>query len=133
MTRKEVVMYLIIDEKNKGKKRKTKLSVVAANKNFGTVKLAKSTNLENGQISNYLSGVQTNMMLDTAKKICNVLGSSLDETFGEGEIDFKTKLLNKLQLEIMKLDGRDAEGHLWFNKFKDMVINISEITLPENG
>lgn len=117
-------MYIIIDDKNKGKKHKTKFRDIAKVKQLGTVKLAEMTGLENCQISNYLSGKNSNMMLDTAKKICNALGTSLDETFGDGQVDLKTNLLKQIELDIKKLDGRDAEGHLWYNKFKDMVLNI---------
>lgn len=92
---------------------------------MGTVVLADKTKLEYGQISNYKSGKQTNMMLDTAKKICNAMGTSLDETFGDGQVDFKTKLLADLNAKIKKLDERDAEGHLWYNKFKSIIENLT--------
>ncbi len=121
--RKEAKMYTIINEKDKGKKQETKLSLVMAKLNIGTVVLADKTKLEYGQISNYKSGKKDNLMLDTAKKICNALGTSLDETFGDGQVDFKTKLLADLDAEIKKLDGRDAEGHLWFNKFKEIILS----------
>lgn len=126
MTRKEKLMYSIVDDKNKGKKHKTKFANIAKNMQLGTVKLAEMTGLENCQISNYLSGKNTNMMLDTAKKICNSLGTSLDETFGDGQVDLKTNLLKQIESDIKKLDGRDAEGHLWYNKFKNIILNIGQ-------
>ena len=127
--RKEAEMYTIIDEKNKGKKQETKLSAMMTKRNMGTVVLADKTKLEYGQISNYKSGKQSNMMLDTAKKICNALGTSLDETFGDGQVDFKTKILADINSEIKKLDGRDAEGHLWYNKFKEMILGVESVSV----
>jgi hypothetical protein len=48
----------------------------------------------------------------------------LDETFGDGVVDLKTRLITDLDDKIKKLNERDAEGHLWYNKFKDIVLNL---------
>lgn len=122
--RKEGRMPYTINTKKDKKKHKTKLHDLMVEKRISITKLAELSGLERPQISNMVSGLQTNMHLDNAKKICNALGTSLDETFGEGVVDLKNKLLTEIEDKIKKLDERDAEGHLWYNKFKDMVLNL---------
>lgn len=51
------------------------------------------------------------------------LNKELNEIYGGG-IDFRNKLLNKIDDKIKNLHDRDAEGHLWYNKFKNMVIDL---------
>jgi len=114
----------IIYEIGAKKKHPTKLSEVLPKKGIRPMQLAASSGVPNNIISNLISGIQTNLHLDNAKKICNVLDCTLDEAFGDGKIDFKTKLLAKIDSEIKALNERDAEGHLWLNKFKDVVNNL---------
>lgn len=116
-------MKYVIREKKDKKKHKTKLQDLMIEKRISITKLAEISGLERPQISNIASGLQTNIFLNNAKKICNALGTSLDETFGEGRVDFKTELLADLDAKIKKLDERDAEGHLWYNKFRDMILS----------
>lgn len=121
--RKEAVMAYVIRTKKDKKKHKTKLNDLMIEKRINITKLAEMSGLERPQISNIASGLHTNIFLDNAKKICNALGTSLDETFGEGKVDFKSELLADLDAKIKKLDERDAEGHLWYNKFKEIILS----------
>src|SRR3954467_7518056 len=73
-------------------KRLTKLKSVLVSRKIKPMELAKLADLENSQVSIIVSGLQTDMLLSTAKKICNAIGSDLDETFGDGKQDFKTRL-----------------------------------------
>jgi len=114
--------YVIRGKKDK-KKHKTKLNYLMVEKRISITKLAEISGLERPQISNIASGLHTNIFLNNAKRICNALGTSLDETFGEGEVDLKTRLLTEIDAKIEKLDERDAEGHLWYNKFKDIILS----------
>lgn len=50
------------------------------------------------------------------------LNKELNETYG-GVIDFRNKLLNNIDDKIKSLHERDAEGHLWYNKLKELVLN----------
>lgn len=120
--RKEVLMGYVIRKKEENKKHKTKLQEIMIEKRINPTKLAEMSGLERPQISNIASGLHTNIFLNNAKKICNALGTTLDETFGEGVVDLKTRLLADIDKKIEKLDERDAEGHLWYNKFRDMVL-----------
>lgn len=50
------------------------------------------------------------------------LNNELNKIYG-GEIDFRNKLINKIDDKIKSLHERDAEGHLWYNKLKELVLN----------
>jgi DNA-binding Xre family transcriptional regulator len=45
--------------------------------------LAELADLELYQVSNIVTGMQKDMLLSTAKKICNALNITLDEAFGD--------------------------------------------------
>jgi hypothetical protein len=38
----------------------------------------------------------------------------------------KKLLLNKIESRIKNLDSQDAEGHIWWNRFKELVEDTSE-------
>ena len=115
----------IIYEIGAKQKHPTKLSEVLPKKGIRPMKLASESGLANNIISNLLSGIQTNLHLDNAKKICNVLGCTLDEAFGDGKIDYKTKLENYIDSQINQLNEEDIEGHVWWNKFKEIANGIN--------
>ena len=64
-------------------KRATRIRVLLAQRGMTQRDLAEMTGLEVCQISLICSGKKTNIMLETAKRICLALGSTLDETFGD--------------------------------------------------
>ncbi len=47
--------------------------------------LARATDKEYYQISEWVSGKRPDMLLSTAKKICKVMDCTLDELFGDDE------------------------------------------------
>ncbi|HWY13072.1 MAG TPA: helix-turn-helix transcriptional regulator [Bacteroidia bacterium] len=61
----------------------TKLKKILLEKRMMQKDLAKLANVEVYQISQIASGKKTNIMLDTAKRICNALNKTLDEVFGD--------------------------------------------------
>lgn len=105
-------------------KHPTKLKDILQKKNVRPMKLASNSGIANNIISNLISGIQTNLHLDNAKKICNVLDCTLDEAFGDGRVDFKTKLITHIDAHVKTLDERDAEGRLWWSIFKGVIDNI---------
>jgi DNA-binding Xre family transcriptional regulator len=46
-------------------------------------KLAEMANLEIGQVSNLCSGLQSDCLMSTAKRICNALEVRLEDIFGD--------------------------------------------------
>jgi len=61
----------------------TKLRMVLAQKGVSQIQLSEMSGVETYQISQLCSGKKTNIMLDTAKKICTSLNVTLDEAFGD--------------------------------------------------
>ena len=106
------------------KKHRTKLSDIIIERGISQAKLAENSDLEKSQISNIVTGLQTDMFLNTAKKICNALDVSLDEVFGEGRVDYKTQILKYIDREFERLGEGDVYGKVWLEKFKKAVLNI---------
>lgn len=52
-------------------------------KKITVTKLAQLSDLEIYQVSKIASGMQKDLLMSTAKKICNALGESLDTVFGD--------------------------------------------------
>lgn len=76
------------------KKRRTNLRVIIKQKRITQTQLAQLSDLEIYQVSNIVSGKQKDMLMSTAKKICNALNVSLDEAFGEfGDCEHPFKYL----------------------------------------
>ena len=63
---------------------RTKLEFILMSRGIMQKDLAVMANVEKYQISQICSGQKTNIMLDTAKKICRALNVTLDEAFGDG-------------------------------------------------
>jgi transcriptional regulator with XRE-family HTH domain len=64
-------------------KRRTKLRLYLREHKITQTKLAELADMEIYQISNIASGKQKDILLSTAKRICNALGTTLDEVFGD--------------------------------------------------
>lgn len=111
-------------KKDKKLKHRTKLNDVLVEKGISQTKLAKDTKLMDGQVSLIVLGMQTDMLLSTAKRICNYLDISLDELWGEGMVDYKTQVLNYIEKEKEKLDKNDVHGEIWLEKFKRFALTI---------
>lgn len=105
-------------------KHRTKLNDLLIDKGISQTKLAKDTKLMDSQVSLIVVGIQTDMLLSTAKRICNSLEVSLDELWGEGGVDYKTQVLNYIQNEKEKLDKNDVHGEIWLEKFKRFVLTL---------
>lgn len=113
------------DKKNNSKKRhRTKLNDLLVDKNIKQSVLANSAGLEPSQVSLIVQGIQTDMLLSTAKKICNSLDVSLDELWGEGVVDYKTQTLNYIEREKEKLVKNDVHGEIWLEKFERFVLTL---------
>jgi len=69
-------------EQNYGDK-PTRLRTVLAEKGIMQKDLAKMSGVETYQISQLCSGLKSNVMLDTAKRIAKALNVTLDEAFGD--------------------------------------------------
>ncbi len=110
--------YKITQER---KKNNTAISAVLAKRQMSPSDLARKSDLEKAQIYNIVNGIQTDMLLSTAKKIANALGESLDTCFGDGDMGMKNKLLKYIEQQESKLHKMDAEGHIWWNKFKEVL------------
>jgi len=74
--------------------------------------------------------IKTNEELKTSKRLkkeddkIGIFIEKLDKKF-ENSIDFKTKLINEINIEIKTaFDKMDANSYLFYNKFKDMVLNL---------
>lgn len=61
----------------------TRLKIILAQKGMTQKELAEIAGVEVYQISNICSGKKTNIMLETAKRICFALDVTLDEAFGD--------------------------------------------------
>jgi len=61
----------------------TRLKKVLKDKNFTQKELAEKADIGEYKISLLCSGKATNIHMTTAKRICDVLGCSLDEAFGD--------------------------------------------------
>lgn len=107
-----------------GKKHRTKIFDALADKGMSQSDLVRETKMMHGQVSLIVQGVQTDMLLSTAKRICNSLNMSLDELWGEGALDYKTQSLKFIEIELAKLDDKDIYGKLWLEKFRDFVIKM---------
>jgi len=59
------------------------LRVILRQNKITQTQLAQMADLEIYQVSNIVSGKHKDMLMSTAKKICNALNISLDEAFGE--------------------------------------------------
>lgn len=68
-----------------GRKRRsrTKLYFVLKELDLSQMDLAEMADLELAQVSLMVTGRGGDIMLNTAKKVCNALQKSLDEVFGE--------------------------------------------------
>ena len=64
-------------------RRATRIRVLLAERGMTQKDLAEMTGLEVDQVSHICSGKKTNIMLETAKRICLALGVTLDDAFGE--------------------------------------------------
>jgi len=62
---------------------RTNLEKIMKQRGMLQKELAEKANIELYQISQLCSGKKTNIMLDTAKRICKVLKCSLDKAFGD--------------------------------------------------
>jgi DNA-binding Xre family transcriptional regulator len=109
----------IIYEIGAKKKHPTKLSEVLPKKGIRPMQLAANSGVANNIISNLLSGIQTNLHLDNAKKICNILDCTLDEAFGDGKIDHRTQILDFLDKQMAALGKEDADGFFLLTKVRD--------------
>lgn len=69
-------------EQNYGDK-PTRLRLILAQKGIMQKDLAIMANVEKYQISQLCSGLKSNVMLDTAKRIAKALNVTLDEAFGD--------------------------------------------------
>jgi DNA-binding Xre family transcriptional regulator len=78
-----------MDNNNNGNGRKkyvearTRLQHILNERGVMQKDVAEWANIEKYQMSQICSGQKTNIMLDTAKKICRALGVTLDEAFGD--------------------------------------------------
>lgn len=61
----------------------TRLRLVLAQKGVSQRQLAEMSKVDAYKISQICSGKNTNVMLETAKRICFTLGCTLDEAFGD--------------------------------------------------
>lgn len=65
------------------KKRRTNLRVFLREHKITQTELAQMAGLQIYQVSNIVSGKQKDILMSTAKKICNALSLTLDEAFGD--------------------------------------------------
>jgi DNA-binding Xre family transcriptional regulator len=112
--------YKIIEDKVKCD---TLLKRFLKKKKIKPMNLADNAKLSKSQISNIVSGLQPDMYINTAKKICNALDCDFDDVFGEGKITTKTKILDIITEEESKLHDEDASGHIWWNRFRELIDN----------
>jgi transcriptional regulator with XRE-family HTH domain len=76
-------------------KRITNLKIILKKKKISQTELAKLSDLEIYQVSNIVSGKQKDILLSTAKRICNALNISLNDAFGElGDCEHEYKYLS---------------------------------------
>ncbi len=66
-----------------GQKRRTEIRCILRMRKITITKLAEMSGLLPHQVSDICSGKQKDMLLSTAKKICNALDISLDEAFSD--------------------------------------------------
>ncbi len=66
-----------------GKRKPTKLKLMLVKMDITQRQLARATDKEYYQISEWVSGKKKDMLLSTAKTICRVMECSLDELFGD--------------------------------------------------
>ena len=64
-------------------RRTTLLRNILRERKITQTKLAEMAEMEIGQVSNLCTGLQSDCLLSTAKKICNVLEVKLDDIFGD--------------------------------------------------
>lgn len=57
--------------------------IILRTKKISQKELAQASGLEAYQISNIITGKYKDLLMSTAKKICNALGVTLDEAFGD--------------------------------------------------
>ncbi len=69
--------------KIKKKRSRTNLRVILRERKITQTELAEMAGLEVYQISNIVTGKQKDLLMSTAKKICNALNITLDEGFGD--------------------------------------------------
>lgn len=115
-------MYEIRDTRDKYP---TKLQKVLAEKGISNKKLVEMTGLANSSVSEIKSGMQPTLHLSTAKKICNAIGCTLDEGFGDGNDDIKTVILKRIEQEMYKVEPQDVESNLWWAKFNELVKGVN--------
>jgi transcriptional regulator with XRE-family HTH domain len=65
------------------KKRRTNLMLILRGKKITQKKLAEMADMEVYQISKIATGMQKDLLMSTAKRICNALNVTLDEAFGD--------------------------------------------------
>lgn len=65
------------------KKRRTNLMLILRDKKITQKKLAEMADMEVYQISKIATGMQKDLLMSTAKRICNALNVTLDEAFGD--------------------------------------------------
>ena len=71
------------NKENKPKKRFTRLKKILIERKMTQKELSKITDVAEYKISQLASGTISNIYLTTAKKICEVLGVTLDDAFGD--------------------------------------------------
>jgi DNA-binding Xre family transcriptional regulator len=71
------------NKENKPKKRFTRLKKILIEKKMTQKELSKISDVAEYKISQLASGTISNIYLTTAKKICEVLGVTLDDAFGD--------------------------------------------------
>ncbi len=109
--------YKLGAEKNK----ETILSVLLKEKRTNPAEMCRKADLEYSQVYPIVNGKQHDMLLSTAKRIANAMNCSLDTCFGDGDMGFRTRLLQRIESEEAKLHDMDANGHIWWNNFKQIV------------
>ncbi len=114
-------MYKIREER---RKHETRIKKILKEKGITQKSLANGTGIAKSTISEIVSGLQSDMMMRTAKAIANYLECTIDELFGEGVLTEKQLILKEIDKVINVLDYNDATGYVYYGKFQDLVSQV---------
>lgn len=76
-------------KKSKRKRNRTRLYFILKEKDWSQMDLAEEADLELAQVSLLVNGLQKDILMNTAKRICNALKMTLDEVFSDQPYQIK--------------------------------------------
>ncbi len=113
-------MYKIRTDEEKVK-HSTRIKKIFKEKKIKAIHVSKNTGIAQSGLCEIVSGLQTDMLLSTAKKIANYTGNTIDELFGEGIPSQKLFIIKEIDKVISKLHPNDATSFVYWGKFRDFV------------